>query len=99
MATLTISCDGNGLYSVAEKEPITVPFDGALAITVPADGCTLCFDEDFKGKKRWEIPESTTIQMKGEPHCRAWTYDIVALTSLCRKERVLLGAHSVQIGD
>jgi hypothetical protein len=99
MATLTISLDGNGNYCVAEPEPITVPFDGDLVITVPGDGCLLCFDKDFKGNKRLSITETTTICMKGEPHRRAWTYDIVAFDGACRKETILLGAHSVQIGD
>jgi hypothetical protein len=102
MATVKILLHSDGTYSVKEREPINVPFNGKLKIVVPKgppQGCLICFDKEFELKKEWLLTEDVTLHLTCEAKDTTWYYDIFAPSGRCPTERKRMGAHSIQIGS
>jgi hypothetical protein len=103
-ATLTIYLD-NGKYRVKEKEPICASLKGTLEVYPPDGtgktpiGCILRFDEPFKGQKCWSLSDPKKFDMTDQTECTTYTFDILDPCNEHRKEKMELGAHSIQIGN
>jgi hypothetical protein len=102
-ATLTIYLD-NGTYCVDPPDPIKLSCTDTLEI-IPPDGtggtpkgCILCFDLPFCGQNCWPLSDAKTFAMTKETKS-THAYNISGPCDGCHKERKLLGAHSIQVGD